>query len=271
MAWSFIETNFACAGLLDVSKEYGFAPLAVFCTPGAVRGAKSDNVSVIQWWRDVSGEGQNAQKAADLLGRAAQFVGLAGKATPSEQSATVVKTLASLKRIRSKLDVLKTQINKKDSRGRTIITSTAFSRMSRDWHVQMSVIAKGIEVPQQKSPVGFGLEPATATIVGIGASVALIVVAICYLLNQKEITRQEAVINARIALIPEADRAQVLIETAATTGQNPLVRPPGDRPSEDIADLLKGATGLIVAGAAVYVGVVFVVPMLTQVIAAKKS
>ena len=270
MAWSFTETNSACAGLLDVSQVYGFAPLAVFCTPGAVRGSTSENVSVIQWWRNLSDEGQNAQKAAALVGKAARFVGLAGKATTSEQSATVVKTLASLKRIRSKLDVLKTQINKKDASGRTIITGAQFSRMSRDWHVQMSVIAKGIEVPQQKSPVGFG-EIATATIIGISASVALIVVAICYLLNQKEITAQEEVINARIAMIPEAERAQVLKETAATTGQNPLLRPPGDKPTEDIADLLKGATGLLVAGAAVYVGVIFVVPMLTQAIAAKKA
>ncbi len=264
------STQSACAGLLDVSQVYGFAPLAVFCTPGAVRRSTSENVSVIQWWRNLSDEGQNAQKAAALVGKAARVVGLAGKATTSEQSATVVKTLTSLKRIRSKLDVLKTQINKKDASGRTIITGPQFSRMSRDWHVQMSVIAKTLEVPQQKGSASFG-EIATATIVGITASVLLLGVAICYVLNQKEITAQEAVINARIAMIPEAERARVLTETAATTGQNPLLRPPSDRPTEDIADLLKGATGLLVAGAAVYVGVVYVAPLLTQVIAAKKA
>lgn len=260
----------ACAGLLDVSQTYGFAPLSIFCTPGAVRGAASSNISVIQWWRDLANEGQNAAKAAALVGEAARFLGIARNATPTQQSSTVVKALKKLGEIRAKLDVLKTQINKRDARGRTIITPSEFSRMSRDWHVQMSVIAKGIEVPQQQGAASFGVAP--AVIVGIAASVAVMTVAICYVLNQRELVRQEEVLNRRIEMIPEPERAQVIQATAQATGENPLAAAKGGGPpAGELAELLKGATGLLIAGAAIYVGVAYVLPATKKILEAQKA
>ena len=266
------------------SSKYGFSPLAVFCTQGAVGQLESENasrgarglptLSLMQWWRTLSDSGVNLAKAQALVDKASRFLPASRSATPTEQSDTVVTSLTQLARIRAKLDLLKPQINKVGKDGKVIISPQEFSSMSRDWHIQMSVIAKGLTVEGQTtgdSVSGFGALP-VAAIIGIAAGVSVVAIAVCYYLSQRELTARERDVTRRLEMVPEAERAELIRDTAQATGDSPLTPTTGPTfEAKGIGEAAKGFSGLLITGAVIYVGVVYGLPALNQYMEAKKA
>ena len=278
------------------SAKYGFSPLAVYCTQGAVKdllvtnegreGRGLPKISLLQWWRDLSSSGGNLAKAQALVAKAASFLPKAESASPTEQSDKVVTALGQLTRIRAKLDLLKPQINKVGKDGKVIISAKEFSAMSNEWHIQMSVIAKGLTVEGQPNLMvsdffrgsviktggsAFG-ELATASIVGIAAAVSVVAIAVCYYLSQRQLTARELDVTRRLEMVPAAQRAELIRDTALATGDNPLTPTTGPTfEAKGVGDAAKGITGLIVTGAVLYMGVVYGLPMLNKYMKAKEA